>query len=50
VTALKQRKLRHLAEIFSSAIRGPHDNVRFDVASVHIGADGVSVELFEDAF
>jgi putative endonuclease len=50
VTGLKQRKLRQLAEIFASTIQGPHDNVRFDVASVHVGAGGTSVELFEDAF
>jgi putative endonuclease len=50
VTCLKQRKLRQLAEIFTSTIHGPHDNVRFDVASVHAGAGGTSVELFEDAF
>jgi len=50
VTGTKQRKLRQLAEIFTSTIHGQHDNVRFDVASVHVGASGSSVELFEDAF
>ena len=50
VTALKQRKLRQLAEIFTSTVPGPHDNVRFDVASVHVGPSGASVELYEDAF
>ena len=50
VTALKQRKLRQLAEIFIATAHVPHGTVRFDVASVHIGARGASVELFEDAF
>ena len=50
VTALKQRKLRQLAEIFIATARLPHGDVRFDVASVHVGARGTSVELFEDAF
>jgi putative endonuclease len=50
VTALKQRKLRQLAEIFTSTVPGSHDNVRFDVASVHVGPSGASVELYEDAF
>jgi len=27
-----------------------HTAVRFDVASVHVGPHGNSVELFEDAF
>ena len=50
VTALKRRKLRQLAEIFIATARIPNGNVRFDVASVHIGPTGASVELFEDAF
>jgi len=50
VTALKRRKLRQLAEIFFATARIPNGNVRFDVASVHVGAKGASVELFEDAF
>ncbi len=50
VTALKQRKLRQLAEIFIATAHVPHGNMRFDVASVHIGRRGESVELFEDAF
>jgi putative endonuclease len=50
VTALKQRKLRQLAEIFTATAHVPYGNVRFDVASVHVGAKGASVELFEDAF
>jgi putative endonuclease len=50
VTGMKQRKLRQLAEIFTSTVHDQHDNVRFDVASVHVSADGASVELFEDAF
>ena len=50
MTALKQRKLRQLAEIFTATVHGAHDNVRFDVASVYVGAREASVELFEDAF
>lgn len=50
VTALKQRKLRQLAEIFIATARLRHESMRFDVASVHVGARGASVELFEDAF
>lgn len=50
VTWTKQRKLRQLAEAFMANARVPHDAVRFDVASVHAGAKGASVELFEDAF
>lgn len=50
VTWTKQRKLRQLAEAFMASARVPHDAVRFDVASVHVGPRGSSVELFEDAF
>ena len=50
VTARKQRKLRQLAEVFVAAVPVPHGNLRFDVASVHIGPRGASVEVFEDAF
>lgn len=50
VTWTKQRKLRQLAEAFMASARVPHDAVRFDVASVHVGPRGSSIELFEDAF
>ncbi len=50
VTALKQRKLRQLAEVFVATAHVPHENLRFDVASVRVGRRGTSVELFEDAF
>ena len=50
VTALKQRKLRQLAEVFVATGHVSHENLRFDVASVHVGRRGTSVELFEDAF
>ncbi|TMK32089.1 MAG: YraN family protein [Actinobacteria bacterium] len=50
VTARKQRKLRQLAEVFVATVPVPHGNLRFDVASVHVGTSGTSVELFEDAF
>lgn len=50
VTAPKQRKLRQLAELFTATAHVPHRNVRFDVASVHVGTRKTSVELFEDAF
>jgi putative endonuclease len=51
VTSVKQRKLRQLAEVFLREHRGGDGAVRFDVASVSVGARGhASVELFEDAF
>ncbi len=50
VTWTKQRKLRQLAEAFVASQGPPHRSIRFDVASVHVGARGPSVELFEDAF
>ena len=50
VTWTKQRKLRQLAEAFMATAGVRHAAVRFDVASVHVGPRGNSVELFEDAF
>ncbi|MGH2651887.1 MAG: YraN family protein [Actinomycetota bacterium] len=50
VTWTKQRKLRQLAEAFIATAAVRHTAVRFDVASVHAGPRGNSVELFEDAF
>jgi putative endonuclease len=51
VTSMKQRKLRQLAELFLRERRTHAGDIRFDVASVSVGARGrASVELFEDAF
>jgi putative endonuclease len=50
VTAAKRRKLRALAEVFLAGRDPPPASVRFDVASVHTGPAGPSVQLFEDAF
>jgi putative endonuclease len=51
VTAVKQRKLRRLAERFLLEHRSRASSVRFDVASVSVGPRGRSfVQLFEDAF
>lgn len=54
VDARKRRKLRALAEVFVLTHATGHAAVRFDVASVAIGAggrpDAIQVEVFEDAF
>lgn len=50
VTWSKRRKLRSLAEAFLAAIDRRHREVRFDVASVWLGARRTDVEVFEDAF
>jgi putative endonuclease len=51
VTARKQRKLRHLADVYLRVIDAHRAMIRFDVASVAVSAEGrVDVELFEDAF
>lgn len=50
VTTAKRRKLRALAEAFLATRDPPPASVRFDVASVHAGPRGPSVQLFEDAF
>ena len=51
VTARKQRKLRQLGETYLRATGRRPANIRFDVASVTVSAEGrVDVELFEDAF
>ena len=50
VTWSKRRKLRQLADAFLATERPPHSHVRFDVASVWLGPEGPSVEIFEDAF
>jgi putative endonuclease len=46
----KQRKLRQLAELFLADSAMTPGSVRFDVASVTSGAQGWTVEVFEDAF
>lgn len=50
VTWAKRRKLRHLAEAFLAAHAPEHRQIRFDVASVWLGAGPADVEVFEDAF
>src|SRR5205085_5010692 len=51
VNAVKQRKLRRLAELFLRERAARHDAIRFDVASVSVtSSGGADVELFEDAF
>jgi putative endonuclease len=54
VDGRKRRKLRALAEVFLLTHASAPVAVRFDVASVAIGAGerpgGTQVELFEDAF
>lgn len=51
VDARKRAKIRAVAEVFLQQIPGPVGDVRFDVASVWLRADGsASVEVFEDAF
>jgi putative endonuclease len=50
VTRAKRRKLRTLAEAFlADRVRAPMA-VRFDVASVWLGAGDPDVEIFQDAF
>jgi putative endonuclease len=46
----KQRKLRQLAELFLQASSTRPIAVRFDVASVALGARGADIEVFQDAF
>ena len=50
VTAAKQRKVRQLADAFLLARGRRPARARFDVASVHLGRSGPSVQMFEDAF
>jgi putative endonuclease len=50
VTWSKRRKLRSLAEAFLAAMDRRHREVRFDVASVWLGARRADIEVFEDAF
>jgi putative endonuclease len=50
VTRAKRRKVRSLADAFLQGNAVEHARVRFDVASVWLGARGADVEIFEDAF
>jgi putative endonuclease len=50
VTWRKQAKLRALAEAFLQATGSLPQAIRFDVASVAVGAGRSTVEVFEDAF
>jgi putative endonuclease len=50
VTWTKRRKVRTLADAFLQRNAFEHARVRFDVASVWLGARGPDVEIFEDAF
>ena len=50
VTRRKQAKLRAVAEAFLQATGARPRAIRFDVASVALGADRATVEVFEDAF
>jgi putative endonuclease len=50
VTWSKRRKVRSLAEAFLERNAFEQARVRFDVASVWLGARGADVEIFEDAF
>ncbi len=50
VTRAKRRKVRSLADAFLQVNAFEHARVRFDVASVWLGARGADVEIFEDAF
>jgi putative endonuclease len=50
VTSRKQAKVRVVAQTFLLATGMGAHAVRFDVASVSVGARSEDVELFEDAF
>ena len=51
VTGRKRTKVRTVAEAFLQASGAGPRAIRFDVASVCLGPDGVAqIELFEDAF
>jgi putative endonuclease len=50
VTWSKRRTLRRLAEAFLQEAGVVAEQVRFDVASVWLGAGAPDVEIFEDAF
>jgi putative endonuclease len=50
VTWAKRKKVRNIADAFLQRNAFAHARVRFDVASVWLGARGPDVEIFEDAF
>ena len=50
VTWSKRRRIRNLADAYLERNGFEHARVRFDVASVWLGARGADVEIFEDAF
>jgi len=50
VTWSKRRRIRNLADVYLERSGFEHARVRFDVASVWLGARGADVEIFEDAF
>ena len=50
VTPAKQRKIRTVAQAYLSSTGLRPSSCRFDVASVRIGGDGATVDVFEDAF
>jgi len=50
VNRAKRRKVRTLADAFLQVNAFEHARVRFDVASVWLGARVADVEIFEDAF
>ena len=50
VTAIKQAKLRTLAEMFMMSTGRWNAAARFDVASVLLTEGGATVDIFEDAF
>ena len=50
VTGRKRTKVRAITEAFLVSTRSRPGSIRFDVASVTLGAGGPEVELFEDAF
>ena len=39
-----------MTEVFLQDFQGAYDEVRFFVAAVVVGQDGVRFEIFEDAF
>jgi putative endonuclease len=50
VTWSKRRRIRNLADAYLERSGFEQARVRFDVASVWLGARGADVEIFEDAF
>ncbi len=46
----KRHRIRQITEVFLQDFQGAYDEVRFFVAAVAVGQDGVRFEIFEDAF